>query len=289
MAQSLPDGWWQQDSAENILAKAQSITRNLSYFQGSKAHLLDNQDASIDFFQLKMPDGVIETKYVQHQGRMTLTDYNLEKGRYIYTAGRLIKTKFENDKEQSLAARFDNPYDYKILKPEIVGTNNCLVVARIATPQFFEAMMTNYYPRYTPGQDGPLGDLVQYIWSETDTYIRKNDGVIIGEVKKNKFGKILDDKLYEVVQVNNPIPIIEFVLPKATVESATNNVQLLHIVSKGMLPENPISPKETMAIRIMIIGIMVSSLGILLYIIFSNISSQNSRSTQNLSDDKTKE
>jgi hypothetical protein len=235
MAQPLPEGWWQQSSAESVLSKAEAITHNLSYFHGSKGHLLDDQDASIEFFQRKLPSGTVETKYVFHEGRVLFSDYKLESGRYFSEYGRIIKCTFEDDqKEPSLAATLDHPYDYKMMKPEIVGTNDCLVVARIATPQFLEMLTTNYYPGYTPGDKGLLGDLMQFIRSETDIYIRKSDGVVNGEVKKNKSGEVLIDRLYAVIHVNKPIPDAEFVLPKAPMETATNSVQFLNMSSEAM-------------------------------------------------------
>jgi hypothetical protein len=75
---------------------------------------------------------------------------------------------------------------------------------------------------------------MQFIRSETDIYIRKSDGVVNGEVKKNKSGEVLIDRLYAVIHVNKPIPDAEFVLPKAPMETATNSVQFLNMSSEAM-------------------------------------------------------
>jgi hypothetical protein len=277
---SLPAGWWQQMSAQSILAKAESITHDLSYFEGTKAHLLDDRDASIEFFQRKMPDGTIETKLVYHSRRFIMTVYKVGSGRYFWQNGLLIKTEFEDDQEElSLATKFDHPYDYKILKPEIVGTNDCLVVARIATPEFLQMLKTAYYPGYTTGHGGMLGDPVQFIRSERDTYIRKSDGVIIGEVKKNTSGKILHDRLYDVVQVNNPIPNAEFVLPVASVETATNVSQLVHITAKGIHAYGSLNPGTIKRVRYVIIGTMIISFGALLVLLYFRFHRKNLNST----------
>lgn len=268
MAQSLPEGWWQQDSAENILEKAKSITHGLSYFQGSKAHLLNNRDASIEFSQRLIPDGTIETKYVYYEGSTTVTEYKIKSGRYLLEMGRLVKAEFEDhQKELSLAATLDHPYDYKILQPEIVGNNDCLVIARIATPEFQNMLKAALYPSYIP-RPGPLGDPTNYIISEIDTYILKSNGVVIGEVKKNKSGEVREDILYDVVKINNPIPDAEFVLPKAPVETATNMHQLSRIMFSAMHADNSPSPQKIKWMRSMIIGIMIISMGVFLYIIF---------------------
>ena len=83
MAQPLPGGWWEQESAENILKRAELTTHNLAYFRGSKAHLLVEPDTSVEFYQRKTPSGTIETKSIIHEGRIRFAEYNLESGKYF--------------------------------------------------------------------------------------------------------------------------------------------------------------------------------------------------------------
>jgi hypothetical protein len=267
MAQQLPDGWWQHDSAENILAKAESITHDLSFFQGTKAHLINNGSASRNFIQRKIPDGTIETKFVFQKSGRIVTTYKIESGIYDYVSGRLIKSAFERDQiEPSQAAKHDHPYDYKFIPQKIVGTNDCIVVARITTPEFLQILKAAFYPGFTPtNADSLLGDPVNYIRTETDTYIRKNDGVIIGEVEKNKSGDVLYDELYDTVSVNNPIPAEEFNLPNTPVITATNEFQLLHFIASGNLGGDLPSSRDIKLIRLAIIGIMVVTFGLFLY------------------------
>jgi hypothetical protein len=70
--QSLPDGWWLQDSPEKVLAKAQSINQGLAFFHAEKigstssqitnpfANTNDNERT--DFFQRRNADASVETK-----------------------------------------------------------------------------------------------------------------------------------------------------------------------------------------------------------------------------------
>jgi hypothetical protein len=267
MAQQLPDGWWQQDSAENILAKAESITHDLSFFHGTKAHLINNGSASRDLILRKLPDGTIETKSVYQKGGRIVTTYKIESGIYDYTKGRLIKSGFERDQIEPLqAAKHDHPYDYKLMPQKIVGTNDCIVVARITTQEFLQILKAAFYPGLSPtNADSLLGDPINYIRTETDTYIRKSDGVIIGEVEKNKSGDVSYDGLYDTVLVNNPIPAGEFNLPNIPVITATNEFQLLHFIASGNLGDNLPSPRDVKLIRIVIIGIMMVTFGLFLY------------------------
>jgi hypothetical protein len=269
VAQPLSGAWWQQESAENILKKAESITHNLAYFRGSKAHLLVEPDASVEFYQRKTPKGTIETKSVFHQGRIQFSDYKLQSASYMSEFGWIIKYTFEDDqKERSLAATLGHPYDYKMLKSEMVGTNDCLIVARVATPQLLDMLTTNYYPGYTQVNTGALGDIVQFIGSETDTYVRKNDGIIIGELKRNKTGNVLSDRLYDVVQINVPIPDAEFILPKGQMEIATNSLQLGQLTSKALHAYNLPNQRDVKRIRFVIMGVMVLSSAVLLVLLY---------------------
>ena len=57
--------------------------------------------------------------------------------------------------------------------------------------------------------------------SEQDYYIRKNDGIIMGFLQRNKAGEVGGDyELWDTIQINVPIPDEEFTLPKAPVKVA---------------------------------------------------------------------
>lgn len=264
-AEPLPEGWWQQSAAEATLAKAESITDALLYFRGTKASLLNDPNTSIALFQRRNANDAIERKSVNYNGGKTLlTVYELESGKYFYARGRLIRSAFKDDPiEPSLAATLDHAYDYKWLPSETIGTNDCVVIARIATAQLIQMLRAAFYPGIPFRIESPE-DPIKYITAERVTYIRKNDGVIIGEVEKNNRGEILEDTLYDVVVVNSPIPSEEFDLPKIPVLIATNTVQLMRMLSKGYVARTSGAKR----IRVAIIGAMVISSVALLALLY---------------------
>ena len=222
-AQSLPDGWWLQDSPEKVLAKAQAINQNLNFYHAEKfgstlsynpnPFAKSNDNARVEFFQRRNADGFVETKKFQLDGKFQWTDYKLKSGDYVFTYGQLIKTEFEvNDRiEKMLAVKFDHPYDFKILKSEMVGTNDCIVIARIMTEPFLEAF------EQKGGKEIPAK---QYIQTETDYYFRKSDGVAFGFTKLTRSGEKMEDCVYNKVEINQPIPDSEFSLPKGEIKIA---------------------------------------------------------------------
>jgi hypothetical protein len=267
-AQPLPNDWWQQGDAEAVLRKAQSITHSLSYFCGRSEHVMNDPDASIALFTRRLPNGIIESKDVYHKKKVDVTMYTLEGGTYYFSAGKLIHTTYsDSDKEQLLAAKCDHPYDYRLLNQETIGTNDCLVVAQIYTPHFGLMIVTNAYPGYTPTNDDIATELIQYMKIESDIYIRKADGVIIGKLERNKQGEVMNDRLYKVVKVNQPIPMAEFALPMIPAEVATNSGQLMQIVHNGISQQGGLTSRENIVVRVVVLGCMVISLGVLCYII----------------------
>lgn len=76
------------------------------------------------------------------------------------------------------------------------------------------------YKGVTKAQEAAFGgDLRRFIPSETDYYIRKNDSVVIGEIKRNYHGKELGKYVYvyDQVEINEPISDKEFSLPKGKI------------------------------------------------------------------------
>lgn len=218
--QSLPEGWWQQSSPESVLTNAQSKTLGLVYFHGSKAHLLTDKSSSIEYFQRKTLNGKIEKKLVSMKF-IIASQYYLESGNYFYTHGQVIKEEFELQDEwlQRIASKFDHPYDYLMLKSGASGTNECIIVARIMTTPLVDALVDDEFKELTSEQKQVVSRewLVKNMNSERDFYIRKSDGIIMGYLEKNSIGTVLDDYLYDVVQIDIPIPDEEFNLPKGPI------------------------------------------------------------------------
>jgi len=247
-AQSLPDGWWSQDSPEKVLAKAQSINQNSAFFYGEKfgstlsqnpnPFAKTNDNARVEFFQRRNADGFVETKRFTLDGNFQWTDYKLKNGNYVFTFGQIIKTEFVVDdaEEISNAAKFNHPYDFKILKSEMVGTNDCIVIARIMTEPFLEAV---WHGKKSPEK--------QYIQSETDYYFRKSDGVTFGLTKLTRLGEQMIDEVYNNVEINQPIPDQEFLLPKGEVKIAKTSEEFSKIQHDAFVAMRAKTPKNPAA------------------------------------------
>jgi len=232
-AQSLPDGWWLQNTPEKILAKAQAINLGVTFFYGKKlgSTISQNSDpvgktnanARVELFQRKSADGFVETKRFLLDGKFQWTVYILKSGEYVSTLGPLIKVEYvyEDAEEISNAVKFDHPYEFKILKSKMVGTNDCIVIARCMTTKFLDAMKGILYKNRTKEQEASLGgDFRTLIHSEIDYYFRKSDGVTFGLTKRNHLGEQLEDWVYSNVEINQPIPDQEFLLPKGEIKIA---------------------------------------------------------------------
>jgi len=228
--QSLPDGWWLQDSPEKVLARAQAINQNLGFYQAHKSGSTSsqitnpfaktNQEARVEFFQRRTDDGFVETKQFTLDGNFQFLDFKLKSGHYFITEGQVFKAEYDDggDAEKSIAAKFDHPYDYKIPKSVTVGTNDWIVIARCMTPKFLDAMKAILYKDSTKEAEEMFGgDYRKFIRSETDHYFRKSDGVAFGLTKQNHLGEQLEDHVFDTVQVNQPMPDDEFSLPKGDI------------------------------------------------------------------------
>jgi hypothetical protein len=71
-AQSLPDGWWLQNSPEKVWAQAQATNEGVAFLYGEKfgstlsqnpnPFAKTNDNARVEFFQRRNADGFVETK-----------------------------------------------------------------------------------------------------------------------------------------------------------------------------------------------------------------------------------
>ncbi len=155
-----------------------------------------------------------------------------------------------------------DPFEYGILEPETIGTNDCIVVARIMSPPLIDAVKAVIYKGVTQQQAAMFGgDLRKFIRSETDYYIRKSDGVIMGFLWRNKSNHALDDFLCDTVQINVPIPNQEFALPSGPVKIAATFKDFQKIVSEQIAKHPPDwrNEQEIKLSRRIIIGLMAVS------------------------------
>lgn len=267
----LSAGWWEQISAEDVWLKAQSATREVKYFSGIKYNPKNEGDITFKYWQRRMTNGNTEIKRATYDkdGRLLNAEYEIPNGKYFYGHGAVVKIE-SGDLEDQLAATVNDPYNYKILDSTIVGTNDCIVVARTMSPSFLNIMKNKLYKDYSPQQEAAFGgDFRKYISSETDCYIRKSDAVSIGFIERNNVGDILVDRLYNTVQIDRPIPESEFLIPTVPMEKrevATTFKQFQKIDSKLISDSErqmPLSASAIMWRRAAIIVIMAVSLGIL--------------------------
>ena len=182
----------------------------------------------------------MNTKKFILNGNLQWTDYKLKSGGYVFTEGQIIKMEYKatadagDNVEEITAAKFDHPYDFKILKSETVGTNDCIVIARGMTPKFLDAMKAILYKNYTKEQEATFGgDFRKFIRAEADYYFRKSDGVTFGLKMRNHLGEWLDDWVYDRVEINQQIPDQEFSLPKGVVKVAKSEDELQKIINEA--------------------------------------------------------
>ncbi|HTV42560.1 MAG TPA: thioredoxin family protein [Candidatus Sulfotelmatobacter sp.] len=234
--------WWQKDSPELILSNAEATTRGLGFLHAQKSGTASiqitnpfqkpNSHIHLELFQRKNPDGTLEIKRYIQNGTFQWTYYALKSGNYVFINGRIIKREYKTESDDddeyitgddytinnSVARQFEHPYEYRLVKFETVGTNDCIVIARCMTMPFLNQVKAVVYKGVTKAQEAAFGgDLRRFIRSETDYYIRKNDTVIIGEIKRNYHGEELEDWLFDQVEINKPLSDKEFSLPEGKI------------------------------------------------------------------------
>jgi protein disulfide-isomerase len=115
----------------------------------------------------------------------------------------------------------------------MMGTNDSIVISRCMTPKFLDAIKAIYYKDYTKEQEAAFGgDFRKYIRSETDYYFRKSDGITFGLKKLNHLDELLENKIYDKVTVNQPIPDQEFSLPKGDIKIAKSSGECQKILGE---------------------------------------------------------
>jgi hypothetical protein len=277
--QPLPEEWWVQNSPENILTNAQARTLQLFYFWGKKSPSLIDKNVSLEIFRRKTTDGKNEIKNVStilvHGQPLQNIVYSLESGQYFSSGGQLTKVDFESidDIIERVAGTFDHPYEYQKLKSETIGTNECIVVARIMTVPMANAVLDAKY-NLTAGQNRVVSrDVVgKFTESIRDYYIRKNDGIILGYLTRNSSGSLVDDQLCDTVQINVPISKEEFLLPSGpviVVHSWSEWTPIMHKSAKKSVNAILIktAPEARLRRIIVIILMMVPSILLLIAIL----------------------
>jgi hypothetical protein len=215
IAAPLPEGWWRK-SPEEVLKAAESSTFNVPYLRGSKPKLMNDSGSGFEYFQRRLSNGKIEIKRIsQVNGRVSSTFYDLAEGKYIDSDGLLIKLDYEEGREleRRISETISNPYEYLLLEETLVGTNDCIVLRRSMSKEMLSALADQFYNKKPEQEKATLAS--KYIRAVKDFYIRKADGIIIGDIQRDaRANRILEDNLLSAVLISVPISDEEFSLPK---------------------------------------------------------------------------
>ena len=222
-AQPLPDGWWEKDSPEAVLAKSKIITSNLLYLKTSKAKILGDPANGFELLARRRADGKIETKLIHyHLGQLRSVTYNVREGSFFLTEDSNVPIKEEFESETAIEARtaslISRPYEYVMLKPDQAGTNKCQVVRSQMTSQMIESLGKEFHRAF------PKFGL-ENMRTAKDYYIRESDGILLGYLGRAGVSpnRIMDDRLADTASTS-PIPPEEFIVPKALRPIATKSL-----------------------------------------------------------------
>ena len=251
-AQPLPVGWW-DDPPEIIIQHAETITSQIPFYYGRKLKLIDGSSGGFEIFQRRLTGGTIETKKVRKvNGRIQSYSYDISTGRYFIDSNKLIfhEDFLSGDQiEASLAQSIAHPYGYSLLGKvsAFIGTNECYIIRRLMEKSMFEAIAKEFYQGKNEQQIAMLAP--QYVRAAKDYYVRKNDGIIIGNIKRNiSASELLEDNLPDELLTGAATSAGEFDIQninKAIKVSSMN--ELINISSKfGRKDYTPIQTSEHM-------------------------------------------
>jgi thioredoxin-related protein len=116
------------------------------------------------------------------------------------------------------------------------------------TRKFLDAIKAIYYKDSTKEQEAQFGgDSRIFIQSETDYYFRKSDGVAFGQITRNHRGEEMENWLYDEVEINQPIPDQEFILPRSDIKIAKSFDEHMQIVGQLLAAKRAKARKEPAA------------------------------------------
>lgn len=251
VAQPLPAGWWQDLSAEEVFTKAKAFTDNTPCLKTSKDRLINNPAGGFIRFQRLISTGKMETKNVRiSHGRTSSVIFNLESGRFFIDEENAIpiKDEFESDDEIEvrIAGSVSTPYEYEMLKPDVTGTNQCLVVRSKMNEKMVRSITKEFQrlmPKFKP----------EYIRTIKEYYIRKSDGIIAGYIGKNTSFSVMDDRLADTISTPTSIPDEEFLVPKEDKAVAANSLDVaVSISTSNMVSSLENGSQENRKVRFII-------------------------------------
>lgn len=210
----MADNWWQALMPVDILVQATRTTEAVPCLKAEKAKTVNDPERGFVLLQRRQPDGIIETKKIRMvRGRTSSITFNLGSGRFFVDMENgkpttPIKDEFETDTEieKRVAAQIANPYHYVLLKPELVGTNGCIVIRSQMSQGMVEALAGEFH-KAMPNFD------VKYIRAIKDYYIRKADGIMLGYLGRTADGRLMDDRLADTISTEYSLTPGEFEVP----------------------------------------------------------------------------
>lgn len=209
-----PPEWSKGATPEQILVTADNILNELKYYRGFKSRKVSDPSRSFEAFHRKREDGVIETKTIslKRERGDWVAMYVSKEGKWIQTKDGITgKFEFEDgeDSEKRFAGGIANPYSYSMMPSETMGSNEFLVISRKMSTELFQALYDDMKKGMSPEDMNkilslghPLESQIQY---ENVYYIRKTDGISFGRLIKNYNGAIIDDELFDDVDIHKPI------------------------------------------------------------------------------------
>lgn len=211
---------WLRGTPQEVLAHALTVTSNQPCLIGKKARLMNDPQGGFEYYQ-RRAGGQVERKWVVlHLGEPHTTTWHLSGGKYLIdSAGLLFQVGFDEDFEieSRLAHTVEQPYEYRALDPARIGTNVCAVIRRSMAPALLDAVAAELYAAKAINDRTTLAR--KYARAVRDFYIRQDDGLILGELKRNVGGDLLVDRLCEEVSTRD-IPAAVFEVPR--LNAATN-------------------------------------------------------------------
>jgi hypothetical protein len=247
--------WRPENTPEALVAESAEIMARITYLRGSKSRVENDAGKSFEIFQRRLNVGTIESKQVnKRDGRIKSVEYTLADGRFLDSDGELLKFEYERDHqiEARIARSQPTPYGYELLKPAVVGTNECLVVRRTMTAPMLEAVGAELYHYRTNLNEAQRTALARKsVRAVEDIYIRQSDGVQPGSLRRNLAGELLDDRLCDAVTINQPISEAEFVVPNKERAVRIASFQAFgEYLTRQLLKQNsipkPVSESESM-------------------------------------------
>lgn len=213
-ADALPPEWNQNATPQKLLETSDTILNNLKYYYGFKNERRSDPSRSLELLHRKRADGVVEKKVISRKresGRWVATYVSTE-GKWL-EADNLKPAKIEYEEGEELEKRFAagiaNPYSYSMLEPETKGSNSFLVISRKMSPQLFQAIYDDMMKGKSPEDIKTMFRygiaLEDQIGYKSVYYIRKSDGISYGRLIKNKNGAIINDEMFDDVDIHKAI------------------------------------------------------------------------------------